>query len=155
MWSHAWGPFQFGIFPLESLCTRFSQAKLSPPDRVDVPPDRTDHHLDELHDHGRLRLPLHLRDRLHQLHPVHGVHLRRVRRGQANKIFKPFWQMITVHRLHDQMTWFKLGLMMENRSLRISSYQKVTKITLYNCCKQDNVLQRSQDCVQAILLDTH
>ena len=90
MWSHAWGPFQFGIFPLESLCTRFSQAKLSPPDRVDVPPDRTDHHLDELHDHGRLRLPLHLRDRLHQLHPVHGVHLRRVRRGQANKIFKPF-----------------------------------------------------------------
>ena len=64
--------------------------KLSSPDRVDVPPDRTDHHLDELHDHGRLRLPLHLRDRLHQLHPVHGVHLRRVRRGQANKIFKPF-----------------------------------------------------------------
>ena len=156
MWSHAWGPFQFGIFPLESLGTRFSQVKLSPLDRVDVPPDRTDHHLDELHDHGRLRLPLHLRDRLHQLHPVHGVHLRRVRRGQAKTILKSFfdrWLQSIVYMIR----WpdSNLVLMMENRPLMISSYQKLMLITLYNSRNQDDVLQRSQDCLQTILLDTH
>ena len=49
-------------------------------------------------------------------------------------------------------TWFNDGKSV-SEDLKLS--ESHANHVLYNCCKQDDVLQRSQDCLQAILLDTH
>ena len=78
----------------------------SPLDWPDVPPDWTHHHLHELHDDGRLCLPLHLRHCLHQLHPLHRLCLRCLRWRQARAIFKQH-QCYLTNDYNASFTWAK------------------------------------------------
>ena len=110
MRSHSWGPFNLEDFWAQATETRSMRFRLSfslPPDWADVPADRTDHHLHELHDDGRLCLPLHLRHRLHQLHPLHCLRLRCLRWGQARAIFKYSSISYLTNDYNASFTWSK------------------------------------------------
>ena len=126
-------------------------------DWADVPPDRTDHHLNELHDDGRFCLPLHLRHCLHQLHNVHCLRLWCLRWGQAKAIFKLTSKLLQTNDYNASFTWAKTLIQTWFNDVQYGKIEMVLKYkcTINHCFCQDDVLQWSQDCLQALLLDPH